>query len=127
MVGVTFKPGVLPIGKLAPAGVRILGALDQTARACKVSLVVTCADKEHPPNDPHSTGDAFDVRTHNLPEDTKHHVLQLLISTLADDAGSDAPLPISIGFATTRFYAQLEHPGLPNEHLHVQLRNGVIY
>lgn len=32
MYGVTFKDGVLPIGHLAKAGVRLLGALDATAR-----------------------------------------------------------------------------------------------
>lgn len=128
MSGVTFKDGVLPIARLAPAGVRILGALDHTARACGVSLVVTCADKEHPASDPHSTGEAFDVRTRNLTDaGMKTRVLQTLIATLADDAGSDQPLPVSIGFATKRFYAQLENPGQPNEHLHVQRRNGTAY
>jgi hypothetical protein len=128
MNGVRFKGGVLPI-KPAPAGIRILGALDRTARRLKRDLIVTCADKEHPPNDPHSTGEAFDVRTHDMPDDdTKRTVLrELMLDLQTEGDAMDAPIVTGIGLSTLHFYGQIEHPNEPNEHLHVQRRKGTTY
>jgi len=127
MTGIRFKDGVLPIRVLAPAGVRLLGALDGLARRFGHDLTITCADKEHPPTDPHSTGEAFDVRTHDLNAATKQAILHELLIDLSDNPLDDVPTPVSIGLATKRFYAQLENPGQPNEHLHCQRRNRTVY
>lgn len=128
MNGVRFKDGVLPINTLAPAGVRILGALDITARRVKHDLVVTCADKEHSASDPHSLGEAFDVRTHDLADDDmKRTVLRELMLELQDDPELDTLEQTSGGLATRRFFGWIEHPNEPNEHLHVQRRRGTTY
>lgn len=131
MVGVLFKDGVLPIGRLAPAGGRILGALDVMARRLQHNLTVTCADKEHGPTDPHTSGEAFDVRTHDLADDTKAALLHELMIELSDNPSTDVPKPIVsvplTNLATTRFYAQIENHGQPDEHLHVQRRNNTVY
>lgn len=125
---VRFKDGVLPIGHLAPAGVRILGALEVTARRLGHDLTVTCVDKEHPPSDPHSLGAALDIRTHDLPDDVKRTMLKELMLELSDAASQmDAPMLVSGGWATMHFWGWIEHPGEPNEHIHTQLRKGVSY
>jgi hypothetical protein len=131
MYGVVFKAGVLPIGTLAPAGVRILGALDGLARQLQHTLTVTCADKAHGPTDEHTLGEAFDVRTHDLGEDTKQALLHELLIALSDNASTDVPKPVvSVSMpnlATQRFYAQLENHGQPDEHIHVQRRKHTVY
>lgn len=50
----------------APAGVRILAALDNAAQLLKHDLTITCADGRHGPDDPHTHGEAYDVRTSDL-------------------------------------------------------------
>lgn len=131
MNGVRFKDGVLPITTLAPAGVRLLGALDVIARRLGHDLVVTCADKEHTASDPHSTGEAFDVRTHDLDETLRAALLHELMIELSASPMGDTPAPVPgialENLATAQFYAQIENPGQPNEHLHAQRRNGRVY
>lgn len=126
MNGVRFKAGVLPI-KPAPAGVRILGALDATARRLKIDLTVTCADKDHPPSDPHTLGCAFDVRTHDFPDELKRTILRELMIELQNDHPMDTPVATGIGLSTLYFFAQIEKPNEPGEHLHAQLRRFVTY
>lgn len=126
MYGVVFKPGC-DTRVLGKAGVRILGTLDTLARHFGHDITVTCANEDHKLPDPHVSGEAFDIRTHDWPDDHKHAVLHELAIALADDPVKDAPKPVSIGLATMRFYAQLEHPGQPTEHIHAQRRNGTVY
>lgn len=123
---VTFKEGVLPIRVLAPAGVRILGALDAVARAEGLRLVVSCADDGHPLTDPHSTGEAFDVSVAGLTEaqiERMHEALRQI-------------LPRAL------FYVQYETPTTPSPelqaiavvnpeasgpHFHLQRKKGTVY
>src|SRR6185437_3784324 len=66
---VRVKEGVL-FTKIAPAGFHILSALDMIARQSGHDLTITSAcDGEHSgENDPHHRGEAYDVRTHDLPD-----------------------------------------------------------
>lgn len=125
MYGVIFKIDC-DTRILGKAGVRILGVLDSLARTLGHDIQVTCANEGHKPPDPHVSGEAFDVRTHDWSSDHREAVLHALISALADDA-ADVPAPTAIGLATKRFYAQLENPGQPTEHIHVQRRNYTVY
>jgi len=130
MFGVRFKDGAFPAKALAPAGIRILGALDGIARLINQDIIVTCSDGDHPPTDPHSLGEAFDVRTHDLPHGiTPQTLLREVIERLEDPGEQAAAVPgITIpNLAIHRFYAQIENIGQPNEHLHVQRRNGTVY
>lgn len=126
MFGVLFKPGC-DTRVIAKAGARILGTLDVLARHFGHDITVSCANDGHQAPDPHVTGEAFDIRTHNWTDDHKNAVLNELIIALADDPTTDTPKVVSIGLATKRFYAQLEHPGQDAEHIHVQRRNGTVY
>lgn len=123
---VRTKPGVL-FTTIGPAGFRILGALETVARSLGYDLTITSAcDGVHGgPLDAHFKGEAFDIRTKSLSEPLRGEVLRLLLLELCDHA--EALQPVSIGYATTLFYAQLEDRGGPNEHIHVQLRNGRTY
>lgn len=124
---VRLKSGV-DTSRLAPAGVRILGALDATARRLKRDLIVTCGCEAHPPGDPHTSGEAFDVRTHDFDDEFKRTLLrQVMLELQNDDDAMDAPIATSIGLSTLHFYGQIENPNEPREHLHVQRRKGTVY
>lgn len=112
---------------ISPAGFRILAALDAVARQLLYDLTITSAcDGAHSgPDDPHHLGSAYDIRTKPLSPSAKDDLIVMLLSELADN--SEQLQPVGTGFAIGRFYAQLEDRNGPNEHLHVQLRNGRTY
>jgi len=62
MAHVQFKPGAA-VARLAPAGIRILGAIDAAAHASGVVITITSGseDRGRAPSDPHMTGEAFDI------------------------------------------------------------------
>lgn len=97
---------------IAPAGFHILSILDELARDQSRDLILTSAcDGAHSgPGDPHHLGEAYDVRSHDFPEEEKPVFLKALTLRLGPG-----------------FYAFLEDPGLANEHFHVQLRHGATY
>src|SRR5579864_7954754 len=109
---VRVKPGV-EFTVIAPAGFRILAALTRAATSFGSDLTITSAcDGEHSgPDDPHHRGEAYDIRSHDFPPDTKDVVLRTIMSNL--DAAT--------------FYGFLEDPGTDNEHFHIQLRKGLVY
>lgn len=128
MNGLLFKDGVLPIGHLARAGCRILAALDVVSRRVGLDLTVTCADGEHPPDDPHSLGEAYDVRTHDLTEVQKNLILRAVMAELRESGdATDLLSAVDGGLATHRFFGWIEHAGEPNEHIHIQRRKGTVY
>ncbi len=98
---------------IAPAGFRILSAIDQVAESLSVDLVITSAcDGEHSgESDPHRSGEAYDVRTHGFSLDLKQQILDGVMRRL--------------GFS--RFYGFLEAPNTDNEHIHVQRRKDTTY
>jgi hypothetical protein len=127
MNGVRVKPGA-DCSVIAPAGFRLLGALDRTARRLQVDLTITCGCDAHPPTDPHTLGEAYDVRTHGFDPATTVRILRDVMLDLADDDNPmDAPTEVSGGLATMRFFGWLEHAGAPTEHLHFQRRQGTVY
>lgn len=110
MVGVLrVKDGVL-FQIIAPGGFRILAALDLMARLADEDLTITSAtDGEHSgPDDPHHRGEAYDIRTHDLQD-------------------KERTLSVLEGMLGTAFYAFIEDPGTPNEHIHCQVAKGTTY
>lgn len=113
MIGVTTaKEGVL-FEKIAPAGFRILSAIDQVSQALSVNLVITSGtDGLHSgPNDPHHRGEAFDVRSQSFNVDLKQQILDGIMRRLGFD----------------RFYGFLESEATANEHFHFQTKKGTTY
>lgn len=98
---------------IAPAGFRILSAIDQAAQKVGLDLVITSAcDGEHSgENDPHHTGEAYDVRSHNFSPYEKDRVLSEVMYILG----------------WTYFYGFLEAKGTDNEHFHFQRKKGTFY
>lgn len=109
---IEVKPGVILGDSLAPAGARILEVVKQLAPGYSFPITITSArDGVHAgPNDPHYTGEAFDFRTRDLSPEAKRMFLANLQGRLGP-----------------RFFAFLENPGTPNEHIHVQRRKGTTY
>lgn len=95
----------------SPAGFHIIWALRTAALTLGHDIVITAGSNgQHSgPDDPHYLGNAFDLRTHDV-EDK-----QLMLDTITNNLG------------TAKFYAFIEDPDTDNEHIHVQLRHGIIY
>jgi len=106
---VRVKDGV-QFAVIAPGGFRLLAAIDATAQGIAHDLTITSGtDGEHSgPDDPHHRGEAYDVRTNDLPD--KQHALDVLKAEIG-------PL----------FYAFIEDPGTPNEHIHCQVNKGTTF
>jgi hypothetical protein len=111
-VSVKVKPGVA-FNVIGPAGYQILTALKETSRLLGVDLVITSgSDGLHSgPFDPHKTGEAYDVRSHDFDNDMKAKVLETMLFVLGPD----------------RFYGVIEDAGGANEHYHFQRRIGTRY
>src|SRR3954463_9797451 len=81
---------------IAPAGFRILAAIERAARILHLELTVTSAcDGAHSgPADPHHRGEAYDVRTHTMTEALKDGTLRVILTELRDDGEAIvAPVP----------------------------------
>src|SRR6266403_2404229 len=96
---------------IAPGGFAILAALDNAAGNIGHDVTITSAcDGAHSgPNDPHHRGEAYDVRTHDVPD--KEALLSWIKGSLHEDY----------------FFAWIEDAGGDNQHIHVQVRKGTIY
>ncbi len=107
---ITVKPGVTWV--FAPAMFRILEAMRFVSTALGVDLTVTsAADGLHSGSlDPHHSGNAIDIRSHNLTTEQKRTLL----------AGMKAELG-------PQFYIFLEAPNTSNEHFHAQRARGTVY
>lgn len=96
---------------IAPAGFRILSAIEAVARAHALTVTITsaCDGLHSGPSDPHHLGNAYDIRTHDLPDPV------IFLQELQGELG------------TEEFYSFIEAEGTPNEHIHCQLAKGHTY
>ncbi len=112
---VKVKPGVA-FDVVAPAGYVILDALKKASNLLGKDLTITSGtDGVHSgPGDPHETGEAFDVRSHDFPPALQKLVLAVIMVQLD-------------GRMKDRFYGSLEKQGQPDEHYHLQRRKGTTF
>ena len=98
---------------IAPGGFRILSAFDRFVANQDYDMVLTSAcDGEHSgPTDPHHSGNAYDLRSHDFTPDQKDAIVAQIMATLGWD----------------RFYGFLEAPNTDNEHFHFQVKKGTVY
>lgn len=98
---------------IAPGGFRILSAIDRTAATLDCDLVITsgCDGTHSGPADPHHSGNAYDIRSHDMSLEQKDRVLAQIMLYLGWD----------------QFYGFLEAAGTDNEHFHVQVKKGTTY
>lgn len=96
---------------ISPAGFHILSAIEASALRCSHDVTVTSAcDGEHSgPDDPHHKGEAYDIRTHDQSDPAQ------LLSAL------------KLFLSDAKFYVFIEDEGTANEHIHAQLRHGILY
>ena len=109
---IRVKPGV-EFAVIGPAGYVIIEALKAASRKLGQDLTITSGtDGAHSgPTDPHHTGEAYDVRSHDFPAALRFVVLKTIMDAL-DPA---------------RFYGFLEAPDTDNEHFHIQRRHGTTF
>jgi len=107
---VRVKDGV-EFAVIAPAGFRILAALEHVAQHINHDLTITSGtDGVHSgPNDPHYRGEAYDVRTSDLPD--KATALARIMEFLGEET----------------FFGFIEEYLAAGEHIHIQLRQGMHY
>lgn len=119
--GVEFK-------RIAPAGFRLLSAIEETAEHLLYDLTITSGtDGAHSgPNDPHHRGEAYDVRSHDVPAEQRQALLEHVMWRLSSGL-DDEPAPSSGGLITRLFFGWLENAGTDDEHFHFQLRHGATY
>jgi hypothetical protein len=122
---VWFKPGC-STAVIAPAGVRILAGVHAVAQAMQLDLTITCGCDAHGPDDPHTKGNAFDVRSKDIPQTRKQELLTEMMARLCETP-TDALTQKDGGIVSARFFGWLEHAGADDEHFHFQLRNGHTY
>lgn len=110
---VRIKDGV-QFSKIAPAGFRILAAIDNAAKLLKCDMVITSAcDGEHSgPDDPHHTGEAYDLRTHDFPT---VQFKMIVLNNIMQQLG------------WTYFFGFVEAEGTEQEHIHLQRKKGTTY
>jgi hypothetical protein len=118
--------------RISPAGFRILAALDNIARDWPYDIELTCGTEGVHKGKEHEKGVAYDLRSHNLDSHEMKHALVRAIIERTRMGMADTPFMVNGrddegGWANDRFFAFLEVPGTPNEHIHVQLRQGVTY
>lgn len=122
---VRVKPGC-QFAILAPAGIRILCALDEAARAAAHDLTITCGTEGHAADDPHTTGEAYDVSVAGLSADQVLSLRAWLMKELG------AAFTVLYESPTTPADARLAaivypDPHTTAPHLHVQRRNRTVY
>jgi hypothetical protein len=102
------------LGILNLATLKMLTTLSLLELPAGVDVVVITAGTNgvhSGPADPHYRGDALDLRTHTFPtRDSKFAYAARLNQILGDN-----------------FYAFVEDPDSPNEHIHVQVAKGHVY
>ncbi len=127
---VLVKNGVL-FTTIAPAGFRLLGAIEASARelACDLTITSACDGTHAGLNDPHHRGEAYDIRTHGMTDGQKDDVLRRILDHCSNGPNDPAlPLaPVARSWATRDFFGFVEKPGTDFEHLHVQLRKRAAY
>lgn len=109
---VNVKPGV-EFTVIAPGGYMILQAIKDASKSLKLDLTITSGtDGVHSgPLDPHHTGEAYDIRSHDFDPQTKAQVLNAIMGDL------------EMG----RFYGFLEGMGGADEHIHVQRARSTVF
>lgn len=113
--------------RIAPGGFRILGALQRVAEICQLELTITSAADSHPADDPHSRGEAYDVRVRGLSE---QQIFRLYYWLQAELGGKftvlfETPvLPTPDGPWKNLGLIAYVNPGATGPHLHVQVAKG---
>lgn len=113
-------PSVVLTG-LAPAGIRLLSALDLMAQTIRRDLTVTCGLEAHTEG-AHPRGEALDVRTRDLSEPQ----ILVLVDGLKKVLGRDFTVLYEVPTKPVGALAPISfvNAGATGPHLHLQLKKG---
>ncbi len=119
------RPGVR-FDVIAPAGFRILGALDFAAQSCHVDLMLTSGTDSHAMPDPHCTGEAYDVSAASLSAQQIADLHTSLIATLGPlfTVLYEVPKPPSDPTLRSIAYVNTKATG---PHFHLQRKKATVF
>ena len=110
---------------IAPAGFRILAAASELAKDWPEDIFITSGtDGIHSgPTDPHLRGSGYDFQTNKWPIETQQAFVRAIVERA--EGNGESAVSVGGGWGTTHFWGFVEAFGTPNNHGHVQLRQGV--
>lgn len=119
------EPGV-KFDRIAPAGARIIAALDAATKVLGFDLWISSGTEGHGPRSPHARGEAYDVSVKDM--------------TIPVILKAKQYLELVLGTRFTVVYVVPRHPTDPNllsivsvnenaaePHLHIQVKKGTVY
>lgn len=112
--------------KPAPAGFRILAALDGATKVMGQDLWLTCGCEGHPPTDPHTLGEAFDLSVQGLSPARVVKLRDLLLQTLGMRFTVLYEVPHTPNDVTLAGIAYV-NPDATGPHIHIQRAKGTTY
>ncbi len=111
---------------IAPAGFRILSALDAVAQHLEIDLTITSGTDSHVAPDPHAEGEAFDVSVIGLSSDQIHAIKSTLEQILGPLFTVLYEVPERPSDALLRAIAYVNYAAT-GPHFHIQSRKGTVY
>ena len=112
--------------RIAPAGFVILWALQAATQALQTDLTITCGTEDHPVGDPHTRGEAYDVRVRGLSTDLIVRLVHFLRTALG--ALFTVLLETPVSFSQPELVAlQSVNPHATGPHIHTQRKRGTVY
>lgn len=120
----TVKSGVR-FDRIAPAGFKILAVLQSATFIFDRDLTITCGTEGHPATDPHTRGDAYDVRVLGMADAT----ILAFVDYLTTHLGPLFTVLYEVPTKPAGVLASIAtvNPGASAPHVHVQVRKGVTY
>lgn len=82
MITITIKDDSVKFDPITPAHAHLFTALERAAATCQLSLVITCGREDHGADDPHTRGEAVDIRMADVPAPMIVRVRQALMTIL---------------------------------------------
>lgn len=111
---------------IEPAGFRILASLDNATRLLGTDLVITCGTEDHPPEDPHTKGLAYDIRVRDLATGTILKLVTYLQQCLGNQYTVLLETPTAFS-AQELVMIQSVNKAASGPHLHIQLRRDLVH
>lgn len=129
MTGLVLVKAGVRFTTIAPAGFRLLAAIERAARGLRLELTITSAcDGPHSgPGDPHKLGEAYDLQSHAFGVGLKRTVLRAILLDCCEPDEAPAERVGLLWITTAYFFGFLEATETPNEHFHLQRRKGTTY
>lgn len=112
--------------RIAPAGFRILAAIDALTSMLGIDLTITCGSDGHPSADPHTTGEAYDVSVAALSIDNvvkAKHALEDVLGPLFTVLYEAPEAPLDSRLRSITFV----NAAASGPHLHIQRKRDTVY